>query len=206
MNYFQLLCLVDRRICRGILIAAPLSCCLTSAGDASDANLIRQVLLWEYTNSLPIYNCPADQSTATWAFKTYPCVRSVCMNGIMNGNSLHAALSDSSHYTLGKYTEIIAPDPAHAFVFLDENPLDIEDGAFLVNVTHQVAWGDVPANYHNGACGFSFANGHSGIERWRYHDTVGDLAGPTAPTGPNDVPWVQSWTTSPKQADTPWLP
>jgi prepilin-type processing-associated H-X9-DG protein len=25
---------------------------------------------------------------------------------------------------------------------------------------------DVPASYHNGACGFSFADGHSEIKKW----------------------------------------
>ena len=26
---------------------------------------------------------------------------------------------------------------------------------------------DVPASYHNGACGFSFSDGHSEIHKWR---------------------------------------
>ena len=28
------------------------------------------------------------------------------------------------------------------------------------------AWQDIDASYHNGACGFSFADGHSEIKRW----------------------------------------
>ena len=28
-------------------------------------------------------------------------------------------------------------------------------------------WGDLPANYHNGACGYSFADGHSEIKAWK---------------------------------------
>jgi len=27
-------------------------------------------------------------------------------------------------------------------------------------------WCDIPANYHNGAAGFAFADGHSTIKRW----------------------------------------
>ena len=27
-------------------------------------------------------------------------------------------------------------------------------------------WGDTPASYHNGACGISFADGHSQIHKW----------------------------------------
>jgi hypothetical protein len=28
-------------------------------------------------------------------------------------------------------------------------------------------WGDLPASFHNGACGFSFADGYSEIHKWR---------------------------------------
>jgi prepilin-type processing-associated H-X9-DG protein len=28
-------------------------------------------------------------------------------------------------------------------------------------------WGDIPASYHNGACGYSFADGHSEIKSWK---------------------------------------
>ena len=31
----------------------------------------------------------------------------------------------------------------------------------------QEAWEDLPASYHNDACGFSFADGHSEIKKWR---------------------------------------
>ena len=28
------------------------------------------------------------------------------------------------------------------------------------------SWQDIPASYHNGACGFSFADGHAEIRKW----------------------------------------
>ena len=28
-------------------------------------------------------------------------------------------------------------------------------------------WGDLPASYHNGACGFSFVDGHAEIKKWK---------------------------------------
>src|ERR1035437_4791860 len=33
--------------------------------DATNVNLLKQGLLWDYNKSLPTYKCPADRSTAT---------------------------------------------------------------------------------------------------------------------------------------------
>jgi len=30
----------------------------------------------------------------------------------------------------------------------------------------QHSWEHLPASYHNGACGFTFADGHSEIKKW----------------------------------------
>ncbi len=54
------------------------------------------------------------------------------------------------------------------FVFLDEHPDSINNGAFGVwmsdprNPDNAYLF-DVPASYHNGACGFSFMDGHCEI-------------------------------------------
>ncbi|MDB6064679.1 MAG: hypothetical protein JWR26_887 [Pedosphaera sp.] len=60
--------------------------------------------------------------------------------------------------------------PADTFVFLDEHPDSINDGLFALltsTTTAPTAWGDLPASYHNGACGFAFADGHSEIHKWK---------------------------------------
>jgi len=58
------------------------------------------------------------------------------------------------------------------FVFVDEHPDSINDSAFAVKCDGADQAGaamiiDFPASYHNGACGFSFADGHCEIHRWR---------------------------------------
>src|SRR4026209_2631394 len=63
------------------------------------------------------------------------------------------------------------PRPARIFVFLDEHPDSINDGYFLNKVYWEAGalvreWVDLPASYHNGAAAFSFADGHSQIQRW----------------------------------------
>ena len=50
---------------------------------------------------------------------------------------------------------------------LDEHPDWINDGFFIASSSKTAAaWGDTPASYHNGACGFSFVDGHAEIKKW----------------------------------------
>ena len=48
---------------------------------------------------------------------------------------------------------------------MDEHPDSINDG-YYINNPNATAWQDLPASYHCGACGFSFADGHSEIKKW----------------------------------------
>ena len=123
----------------------------------------------------------------------------------MNGNSWYTDQIRTKYYTFRKTTEIVRPSPSGAFVFLDEHPDGIDDGYFLVFVDRRDAWGNLPANYHNGACGFSFADGHAEIKKWKDPNTLSKkiVANPIAP---NDVPWTQLRTSSPISDATPYPP
>ena len=55
--------------------------------------------------------------------------------------------------------------PAMTWVTVDEHPDSINDGFFIIGDTAG-QWGDAPASYHNGACGFSFADGHAEVHKW----------------------------------------
>jgi prepilin-type processing-associated H-X9-DG protein len=57
------------------------------------------------------------------------------------------------------------------------------------------SWGNMPAIYHNGAGGLSFADGHAEIRKWVDPDTLSRTV-PAAPRGPNDVPWIQKRTSA----------
>jgi prepilin-type N-terminal cleavage/methylation domain-containing protein/prepilin-type processing-associated H-X9-DG protein len=161
--------------------------------------------LWPYNKSLGIYKCPADASSQRIGIRDYPRVRSVSMNGNMNGNSWYTDIIKNKFFTFRKSSEILRPAPAQAFVFLDEHPEDIDDGYFLVFLDRKGLWGNAPANYHNGACGFSFADGHAETKKWHDPDSLSKHV-VANPKGPNDVPWVQLRTSAPKNPDTPWPP
>jgi len=161
--------------------------------DATNITLLMapKGLLWNYNQALGIYKCPADRSTAMIGGRAHPRVRSISMNGNMNGNSWYTDLIKAKYHTYRKYSEIHRP--SQAFVFIDERPEEIDDGYFLVFLDRQDAWGNMPAIYHNGACGFSFADGHGEIHKWLDPDTLGPKV-PANPNGPRDVPWIQERT------------
>jgi prepilin-type processing-associated H-X9-DG protein len=59
------------------------------------------------------------------------------------------------------------------WLVVDEHPDSINDGVFMFNAGFpktQYVWRDLPASYHNKACGFSYADGHSEIWKWKRND------------------------------------
>ena len=128
-------------------------------------------LLGPYTSRTPgIYTCPADkflspiQKKAGWDHR----VRSIAMNFAL-GNDYD--FSNRSSRGLGAdfgfksgYQKLTAiPHPPSTWVFVDEHPDSILTGLFVVFLNVD-SWEHLPASYHNGACDFAFADGHSEIK------------------------------------------
>jgi prepilin-type processing-associated H-X9-DG protein len=89
--------------------------------------------------------------------------------GLCSDNRSDISHSGRSWYASGQYRQFLkqsdVPQPVKTWVTLDEHPDSINDGFFIVDI-NATQWGDLPASYHNGACGFSFADGHSEIRKW----------------------------------------
>jgi len=83
-------------------------------------------------------------------------------------------------YTYGKSTSVSSPSPSMLWVFVDENVKGLNDAAFAFGMESPY-WVDAPGTYHNGGCGFAFADGHSETHRWQHrsekiaNDFVADL-------------------------------
>ena len=60
---------------------------------------------------------------------------------------------------LGFFKEVEVQNPANTFVFLDEHPDTLNDGFFMNRLEEEPKWGNLPASYHSGACGFNFTDG-----------------------------------------------
>jgi prepilin-type processing-associated H-X9-DG protein len=142
------------------------------------------------------FKCPADKFPAAKGYR----VRSISMNGFMGDSSKINGRINPGWRIFLKSVDIIAPTPSMAWVFLDEHPDSINDCLFSVIMT-SIPWTDVPASYHNRACGFSFADGHGEIKRWRDNNTVQPVLhiNPSAGNGkasPNDMTWLQQRSSS----------
>ncbi len=126
-----------------------------------------------YARQFKIFKCPADVNASTpqralgWSSR----VRSVSMDAAIGPGWKYFAWCRQ----VKKISDLVKPPPALAWVFVDEHPDSINDAMLYVNQTMPIAGGvfvDWPASYHAGACGFSFADGHSEIHKWRDRRTV----------------------------------
>jgi prepilin-type N-terminal cleavage/methylation domain-containing protein/prepilin-type processing-associated H-X9-DG protein len=96
-------------------------------------------------------------------------------------------LRNNPYATYGKFSSVVNPSPSMLWVLVDENPEGLNDAAFAFEMTDQ-HWLDAPASYHNGACGFAFADGHSEIHKWQ------EAPEPSVDANPNDWGWMAQRT------------
>lgn len=68
-------------------------------------------------------------------------------------------------FTYGKISSINAPGPSMLWLLVDEDDSGLNDAAFAFGM-EKAEWIDAPGTYHNGGCGFAFADGHTESHRW----------------------------------------
>ena len=119
-----------------------------------------------------IYKCPADRSTVQTRGGAFPRVRSLSMSQAMNSrDDWLSYLTKKKYMVFRKLSDISRMGHSKAYVFIDEHPDSINFGDFAVAMNDGVAptriyMIDVPASYHNGAGGLSFADGHAEVHKW----------------------------------------
>jgi prepilin-type N-terminal cleavage/methylation domain-containing protein/prepilin-type processing-associated H-X9-DG protein len=149
--------------------------------DVSNTNVdwVRKGVISPYTAAaVGIYKCPADvylstrQRTAGWTQR----VRSISMNALFgySGTDGHDD-RDGKAWFDQNYRQFIkqgsVPNPSLTWVTLDEQGDSINDAFFIVGI-NATAWGDIPSSYHAGGCGFSFADGHAEIHKWKSQTSI----------------------------------
>lgn len=153
--------------------------------------------LHPYLGSTKVYQCPGDTRRSTMpGHAGEKCCRSYSMNNWIGHYPNRGETPEFFEFI--KLSDFRRPGPANTWVLLDEG-LNINDGWFMTtmdgydphNPAVQNRWGDAPGSWHNKACGFSFADGHSEIHKWRQYDQLKSIA-------PNavDVDWMESKTTA----------
>jgi|SRR5437899_3130497 len=132
--------------------------------------------MWSYTGkNAEIFKCPADKSFCVVGGARKPRIRSNSMSQAFGFGEWLDGGPNQNQTTWRIYkrqTKIVIP--AKTFVFVDEHPDSINDAAFATQCTLNQPSDppgaariiDFPAAWHLGACGFSFADGHSEIHKW----------------------------------------
>jgi prepilin-type N-terminal cleavage/methylation domain-containing protein len=186
--------------------------------------LLQKGLLGPYMgNSVASYKCPADIfiSAAQGRAGFQARVRSYSMNdfvglfsdGPTGGDGGPGTGTDYTYQGKNQFNNAwpqylkvgAIPQPSQIYVFLDEHPNSINDGYFddgAQDPPDYLTWdgSDAPASYHNGACGFSFSDGHSEIHKWLVKGTVvpvvpgGPFVEPTTAPGNNTTDRYWLWS------------
>jgi len=168
--------------------------------------------LWSYCGkSLGIWKCPADRSYITVGGVRKPRVRSMSMNFWFGGfGGGDGGLSDGGWRLYFKMSDLVDPGPTRTWLLLDMREDSIDIGNFAPdmrgwpNNPSQTGFYDLPGMYHGSACGFSFADGHAELKKWRDPRTMPPLVQggliPDHISTPNnrDVVWLQERSTRKK--------
>ena len=156
--------------------------------------------------NITIFKCPSDMATTVVQGTKKPRVRSNSMSQVFGNGSW---LPNTTYRIYGKTSDMTYPPPVMVWVLVDEHPDSINDAAFANQMVepNQMASAriiDFPASYHNGACGFAFADGHSEVHKWSDSRTVvpvrynGNLTLNVASANNKDVFWMAERTSSKK--------
>jgi prepilin-type N-terminal cleavage/methylation domain-containing protein/prepilin-type processing-associated H-X9-DG protein len=165
-----------------------------------------------------IYRCPADMSLS--AGRTgQPRVRSISMNQALGYNSGgktqtqgawlpsiygNNGVSGGPYLCYFKESMLARPSPSLLWIFIDEDPDTINDGAWAITMPQgaETHWVDMPSKLHGNAGGFGFMDGHAEVHAWAnplnipttvYDDNWKD---PPVLNANRDVYWVANRTSA----------
>jgi len=156
--------------------------------DNTNVDYVRKGVLAPYlANALGVFKCPADnylsppQRRAGWSAR----LRSDSMNALFglsadkwSPGSQDAQAAAGKSWQNPKWRQYLKQtqvvNPAFTWVTVDEHPDSINDAFFVASDDRNgnSQWGDLPASFHNGACGFSFADGHAEVHKWRSSTSI----------------------------------
>jgi len=151
-------------------------------------------LIGAYNSSVAVFKCPADYYQSP--VNPGPRVRSVSMDTMLTGSPTIQGTGSQHHnfFIARKLSDLARPGPAMVYVFLDEHADSINDGLFQLDPGYalgQEKWRDLPAAYHDGACGMSFADGHTEMHVWQQKSGINKTIYPVLmTTSPFGAPWA----------------
>ncbi len=122
--------------------------------------------------SAKVFACPAAnfvspaQRSQGWTARA----RSVAMNGAVgDGNKYQSPkpFGWTAWYVVTKTGDFHTPGPSQAWAFIDEHPDSVDDALLYTCSYATTKFIELPGSQHDGACGVTFADGHSEIHKWK---------------------------------------
>lgn len=132
-------------------------------------------------NNVTVFKCPADPTMIPIGggrrARTIRTFAATQVMGVDHANGFNAVVTAPHLGTPiggGRYAKFRkisdCMNAATVWTFVDEDGISINDAQCASrgpNSSSGMTWVDLPAAYHNGACGFAFMDGHSEIRRWK---------------------------------------
>jgi prepilin-type N-terminal cleavage/methylation domain-containing protein len=125
-----------------------------------------------YLKAAGVYHCPADRTVVNFPAKggIQSRVRSCSMNNFVGTDpyiiqNIPDWLGGGVYKTFDKPSSFVGMSASDCLVFVDENPLTLDDGFFLIDPTAAVS-PNRPAVNHARQSAFSFVDGHSELKKW----------------------------------------
>lgn len=145
-----------------------------------DKRTLTEGQIAKYAPQVDVYRCPADFTMArNNRGEMVNRIRSISMSQAFINYDLNpgrepdwlnrGAPRPGNYYAFFTKSSNIK-FPSRVFMTVDEHADSINDAAFAVDATLKGIRAkiiDYPAGYHNYAAGFSFADGHAELKRWR---------------------------------------
>jgi prepilin-type N-terminal cleavage/methylation domain-containing protein/prepilin-type processing-associated H-X9-DG protein len=119
-----------------------------------------------------IYHCPADnylspaQRAAGWINRDRSCSMDAAIGGGVKYYGIGGGSPQAWFYDVKKFSDFHTPSPTDSWLFMDQHPDSIDDGAFYFDPTASTFM-ELPGSNHGGASGISFADGHAEIYKMR---------------------------------------
>jgi len=154
-----------------------------------------------YTGAAGVYRCPADRYLdPAWHESR---VRSCSANCFVGGHGpesggVNGRQNGVAYKVFSKFTDYATSSlgVSDCFVYLDENPLSLNDGWFLF-YGNGTTINDKPAINHGTSSSFSYADGHVEFHKWR--DVFLNPALTPGTAGGDDTRWLAEHGTYPLQ-------
>lgn len=171
--------------CQGSVIGAP---------EAIDYRFITNSPTYTYLTSREVFHCPADVAGVKSANKIVLRNRSYAMNAFMGDTKSSWVQNHRTTYkTVPKVSAITAPGPSSIYTLVDEHENSINDSHFFpfddLRRFNNNPWLDAPSGRHGDAAGFTFADGHSEVKKWK-SPGLSQVRRSGGAVVPNNISWL----------------